>query len=313
MALYLSHTSDGANLVTAQNPIQTRHSSNGEADVIPLYLFNDGKRTNADDTTIQALRYTNIKIKIEGVSYKLADTLDMNVNDTTLIVDVPVGETLKWNVGTVLLINSSTGVYQGERLYVEKLLSTNSVQVRRNYTTNMPVGTTSTLKEHRFTNNLTVVAETASVSLRLPYVDDYTTEPAENDFQTGGLPLDLGLDPTRLTVNITDPNANIIYCSNGLRYKVDSLIKVDNEVMKVVGSTADSIQVVRGYGSMATTHEAINTTTGKQTYIYNVGLVDTLADGVTHKFYLKNDPPANLPTQKKQDIRIVIEADEEPL
>ena len=313
MALYLSHTADGKNLVTALNPIQTRHSSNGEADIIPLYLFNDGKRTNADDTTVQPLRYTNIRVKIEGVGYKLTKTMDPTYTDTTLTVEIPTGETLKWNVGTILYINTSTGTYNGERMYVEKILGTNSVQVTRDYRTNIPAGVTSTLKQHQYTANLVAVPETTSVALRLPYVDNYTTEPAEGDFQTGGLALTAGLDPTRLTADINDPAATTISSSNGLLYKTGSLIKIDDEIMKVESSTATAIQVTRGYGSLATTHRAI-TTGGIQTYIYLVGLVDVLSvDSMTHKFFLKNDPPENLPTQKKQDIRIVIEADEEPL
>ena len=44
MALYLCLNEDGTGIVSAQNPIQTKHTSNGEPMTVPVYIFNDGKR-----------------------------------------------------------------------------------------------------------------------------------------------------------------------------------------------------------------------------------------------------------------------------
>lgn len=43
MALYLCLNEDGTGIVSAQNPIQTKHTSNGEPMTVPVYIFNDGK------------------------------------------------------------------------------------------------------------------------------------------------------------------------------------------------------------------------------------------------------------------------------
>ena len=44
--------------------------------------------------------------------------------------------------------------------------------------------------------------------------------------------------------------------------------------------------------------------------LYSVGLVDKM---VTHKIFIKNDPPGGLPTQKKADVKLVVISDEEPV
>jgi hypothetical protein len=74
--------------------------------------------------------------------------------------------------------------------------------------------------------------------------------------------------------------------------------------MKVVAVSGNDVQVVRGYNSTRASHV-------QNSVIYMVGIVDKAP--ITHKFYIKNSPPAGLPTQKKKDIRIVLVADEEPL
>jgi hypothetical protein len=116
----------------------------------------------------------------------------------------------------------------------------------------------------------------------------------------------LGLDPTILTQALDSlDTSNIAKSNNGLKYYVNSLIKIDNEVMKVVAVSGNDIQVIRGYNGTTRSSHAQNST------IYCVGLVDKAPN--THKFFIKNDPPAGLPTQKKKDIKIVLVADEEPL
>jgi hypothetical protein len=61
MALYLALSADGSNTVSDLQPIQTRHSADGEEVVVPVFIYNDGKRKNvANDSNPPALIYTNI-------------------------------------------------------------------------------------------------------------------------------------------------------------------------------------------------------------------------------------------------------------
>ena len=90
-----------------------------------------------------------------------------------------------------------------------------------------------------------------------------------------------------------------------VRYKEGhSIIKIDNEEMKITNIQGNEITVVRGYNNTNRTVHVQNA------IIYCVGIADI---GVAHKFFVKNDPPAGLPTQKKADNKLVLVANEEPL
>ena len=289
MALYLALNPDGTGVVSEANPIQTKHSSEGEAITVPVYLFNDGKRKNVEnDTNPPALIYTNIQIKVEGVAYTLAQPLTGSISDVTVTCDSVSG----WNLGTII----KSGL---ERMRIEELLTANSCRVTRNYSAD---GKASSLSAH---STLAVfTAETTSVSLALPNPSDVTYDTA-GTFLSGGVSITTGLDPSFLSQAVNNLEAtNIIKSNNALKYANNSLIKIDNEIMKVVAVVGTDIQVLRGYGTAREAHS-------QNAIIYCVGIVDLTP--VTHKFFIKNDPPAGLPTQKKKDIKIVIVADEEPL
>ena len=67
MALYLCLNSDCTGVVDNTNILQTKHTNQGEAQTIRVYLFNDGFRTGIEnDTSGMELIYTNINILIEG-------------------------------------------------------------------------------------------------------------------------------------------------------------------------------------------------------------------------------------------------------
>ena len=74
--------------------------------------------------------------------------------------------------------------------------------------------------------------------------------------------------------------------------------------MKITNIQGNEITVVRGYNNTNRTVHVQNA------IIYCVGIADI---GVAHKFFVKNDPPAGLPTQKKADNKLVLVANEEPL
>lgn len=289
MALYLALSADGSNSVSDLQPIQTRHSADGEEVVVPVYIYNDGKRKNvANDTNPPALIYTNLSINIQGVAYTLAQAIQSSISDVTLQFDSVSG----WNIGTVL----KAGL---ERMRVEEVLNATSIRVQRNYTAD---GKSSTLSSHSVGEIFT--ADTSNVSIALPSPSD-TTYNTPGTFMQPGQAITTGVDPTVLTQVIDNlETSNIVKSNNGLKYAVGSLIKIDSEIMKVVAVSGNDIQVIRGYNSTRASHTQNST-------IYCVGIVDKAP--VTHKIFIKNDPPAGLPTQKKKDVQIVLLADEEPV
>lgn len=287
MALYLCLNSDGTGVVSEQNPIQTKHTNTGEPVTVPVYLFNDGKRNGVEnDTNPPALIYTNLQIKVAGVGYTLETEVSPSTSDVTLNFDSVAG----WNIGTIL----KSGM---ERMRVEEILTPTSIRVQRNYTAD---GKPSTITGHSV--GATFIAEATSVSLALP---DINNENVAGVFLNGGETLASGVDPTYLTVAINDrETTNVLKSSSASKYTIGALIKIDNEVMKITNIAGNDITVVRGYNGTSRSAHSQNSV------IYCVGIVDI---GVTHKFFIKNDPPAGLPTQKKSDVKIVIVADEEPV
>lgn len=287
MALYLCLNPDGTGVVSEQNPIQTKHTNIGEPVTVPVYLFNDGKRNGVEnDLNPPALIYTNLQIKVTGVGYTLETEVSPSTSDVTLNFDSVAG----WNIGTIL----KSGM---ERMRVEEILTPTSVRVQRNYTAD---GKPSTITGHSV--GASFIAESTSVSLALP---DINNENIAGVFLNGGETLTSGVDPTYLTVGINDrETTNTLKSSNAAKYTIGALIKIDNEVMKITNISGNDITVIRGYNG--TTRSAHS----QNAIIYCVGIVDI---GVTHKFFIKNDPPAGLPTQKKSDVKIVIVADEEPV
>lgn len=290
MALYLALNQDASGVVSEQNPIQTKHSSEGEPVVVPVYLFNDGKRKNvANDTNPPPLIYTNLRLQIEGVAYVLQQNLQSTISDVNVVCDSVNG----WNIGTII----RSGV---ERMRVEQVISASTVRVQRNYTAD---GGTSSISSHSVGSVLT--AETVSVALALPNPSntDYSNP---GTFQSGGVSITSGIDPTILTQALGSlETQNIVKSNNGTRYHVGSIIKIGNEEMKVLAISGNDVQVLRGYNGTTRTTHSLNAV------IHCVGIVDI--SPITHKFFIRNDPPAGLPTQKKRDIRISIVADEEPL
>jgi hypothetical protein len=291
LMLFLTLNSDGTGVVSDNNPIQTKHSSDGEEVITSAYITNNGKRANvANDTNPPPLIYTNIQIKLQGVAYTLAQAVDANISSTILVFDNIAG----WNIGTIIKLGSV------ERCRIEEIVSNTSIRVTRNYTAD---GKSSTIAGHSIGEIGT--AETTSVCLALPDPND-TTYNTVGTFLAGGTAIATGIDPTILTQAIDNlDTSNIIKSNSGLKYTVNSIIKIDNEQMKVIAVAGNDIQVIRGYNSTTRASHTANT------IIYCVGVVDITP--VTHKIFIKNDPPAGLPTQKKKDIKIVIVADEEPL
>ena len=286
MALYLCLNEDGTGIVSAQNPIQTKHTSNGEPMTVPVYIFNDGKRKGVDnDTNPPELIYTNIQVKVEGVGYTSEKEISPSSSDVTLVFSSVAG----WNIGTVI----KAGM---ERMRVEEVLSANSVRVTRNYTAD---GGSSTLTGH--TTGTMFIAEATSVSVALPDINNPSNP---GTFMNGGETLTTGLDPSYLTTSVNDSeNANIMKSLRASKYAVGSIIKIDQEEMKVLSVSGNDITVLRGYnGTRRQSHNA-------NSIIYLVGMKDI---NTTHKIFIKNDPPSGLPTQKKSDVKIVIIADEEP-
>lgn len=287
MALYLCLNEDGTGIVSAQNPIQTKHTNSGEPVTIPVYIFNDGKRTGVEnDSNPPELLYANTQIKVEGVSYLLEMEIGSSTSDVTLHFDGVSG----WNIGTILKAGR-------ERMMVEEILTPKSIRVKRNYTAD---GKSSTIEGHSIGDRF--IAESTNVSLALPSVGNYATP---GTFLSGGESLTGGLDPTTLISSINAlESSNVVRSSNASRYADGSIIKIDKEEMKVLSSSNNDMTVLRGYNGTARANHTQNAT------IYLVGIVDRK---VTHKFFIKNDPPAGLPTQKKSDVKLVIMSDEEPV
>lgn len=286
MALYLCLNEDGTGIVSAQNPIQTKHTSNGEPVTVPVYIYNDGKRKGVDnDSNPPALVYTNIQVKVEGVGYTLETAISPSASDVTLNFDSVAG----WNIGTIL----KAGM---ERLRVEEVLSSRSIRVQRNYTAD---GGSSTIQGHQIGANF--IAESTSVSLALPDINNANNP---GTFLNGGESLMSGLDPSYLTTSLTDnEGSNIVKTLKASSYAVGSIIKINSEEMKVLSVSGNDVTVLRGYnGTRRQSHS-------QNSVIYLVGMVDI---NKTHKVFIKNDPPSGLPTQKKSDVKIVIVADEEP-
>lgn len=285
MALYLALKDDCSSIVTDLNPISTKHTSNGDSRTIPVYIANDGKRKNVpNDSNPPELLYTNIQIKVEGVSYKLEQEISPSTSETVLHFASVEG----WNIGTV--IQSGT-----ERMRIEQILTATSIRVQRDYKTDG----TSSIAGHKIGANF--VAENKSVSLALPNPSNYDNP---GNFLNGGESLTTGLDPTTLSVALgNQDNATTVRSSDATKYKKGCLIKIDNEIMKVTDIAGNEMTVLRGY------NDTQRVPHNQHSIIYCVGIVDI---DVAHKFFIKNSPPAGLPTQKKADIRVVIMADEEP-
>ena len=286
MALYLCLNEDGTGIVSEQNPIQTKHTNSGEPVTIPIYLFNDGKRSGVEnDSNPPELVYTNTQIKVEGVSYLLEREVSPSTSDVILNFDGVAG----WIIGTII----KAGM---ERMRVEEVVTSNSIRVQRNYTAD---GKPSTITGHNIGTRF--IAESTSISLALPDINNYNNP---GTFLAGGESLAGGIDPTTLALAVNaQETSNIIRSSNASRYPVGSIIKIDKEEMKVLSASGNDMTVLRGYNGTARASHNQNAT------IYCVGIVDI---GVTHKFFMKNDPPSGLPTQKKSDVKLVIMSDEEP-
>ena len=92
MAIYLALKDDGSSIVTDLNPISTKHTSNGDSKTVPVYIANDGKRKNVpNDTQPPKLLYTNIQVRVEGVAYKLGQSISPSTSDTVLTFDSVAG------------------------------------------------------------------------------------------------------------------------------------------------------------------------------------------------------------------------------
>ena len=101
--LNLFHNEDGTGQVTEQNPLQTKHTNSGEAQTISAYIVNDGKRYGVDnDSNPPALIYSNISVRIEGVSYTLEESLTASTSDVTVKFTGVDG----WNIGTIVKLGT---------------------------------------------------------------------------------------------------------------------------------------------------------------------------------------------------------------
>jgi hypothetical protein len=176
--LRLSLNSDATGIISDANPLQTKHSSEGEAVVIPAYVSNDGKRSAVqNDSNPPPLIYTNLRIQVQGVAYVLQQALRSDISDITLTLDNTAG----WNIGTIIYAST-------ERMYIAEIISTTQVRVQRNYTQD---GRSSTLTSHSIGTILT--AETTSVSIALPDPNDVTQNTA-GTFTTATI--NSGIDPS---------------------------------------------------------------------------------------------------------------------
>ena len=210
---------------------------------------------------------------------------EIKTSDTVLTFDSVAG----WNIGTI--IQSGT-----ERMRIEEILTDTSVRVQRDYKSD---GGSSIATGHQIGANF--VAENKSVSLALPDPDNYNNP---GSFLNGGESLTVGLDPTKLTLALgNQDSATTVRSSDATKYSVGCLIRIDNEIMKVTEISGNNMTVIRGYNDTQRVSHNGNA------IIYCVGIVDI---NVAHKIFIKNSPPAGLPTQKKADVRISVMADEEP-
>lgn len=287
MALYLCLNSDCTGVVTDSNPLQTKHTNQGEAQNIRCYLFNDGMRTGVEnDTSGMELIYTNINILIEGYAHTLQNSLSPSTSANNLTLDNTDG----WGIGTIL----KSGL---ERMRVEEIISSTAVRVTRNYTAD---GGTSTLATHNVGAAMT--PETSTVSLAPVSVDDVNNY---GTFLNGGASLTTFLAPTYLQSAITSAEAaQSVVSSDGSQYAVNDVIQIDNEQMRIDAINGNNLTVTRGYnGTSRAGHQL-------RSIIYLVGMTSVQK---AYPFYIRNDPPSGLPTQKKYDIKIKISTDEEPV
>lgn len=287
MALYLCLNSDCTGIVTDTNPLQTKHTNQGEAQTIRCYLFNDGKRTGVDnDTSGMALIYTNINILIEGLSHTLQAALSPSTSATNLTLDSTDG----WGIGTIL----KAGL---ERMRVEEIISSTNVRVTRNYTAD---GGVSNIGTH--TVGATITPETTNVSLAPASVDDVTQA---GTFLGGGETLSVFLAPTYLSNALTSAeSATTVQSGDGTQYAENDIIQIDSEQMRIDAVSGNTLTVTRGFN---------NTTRANHQARAIINLVGMSQIGKAYPFFIKNDPPSGLPTQKKYDIKIKISTDEEPL
>lgn len=287
MALFLCKNADGSGIINDTNTLQTKHTNQGEPQTLKVYLSNDGKRTGVEnDTSGMALIYTNISILIEGYSHTLTSALAPSTSATTLNLDSTDG----WGIGTIL--KSST-----ERMRVEEIISDTSVRVTRNYTAD---GGVSNIGTHIV--GTSIIPDTATISLAPVSVDD-TTQPG--NFNNGGETMTIFLAPTYLTNVLTSAeSATTVQSGDGTQYAANDIIQIDNEQMCILAVSGNTLTVSRGYNNtQRSNHQA-------RSVIYLVGMSQV---GKTYPFFIKNDPPSGLPTQKKYDIKIKISTDEEPL
>lgn len=287
MALYLCLKDDCTSVVSDSNPLATKHTNQGEAQTIKCYLFNDGMRTGVSgDTSGMELIYTNINILIEGVSHTLQTALSPSTSATTMVLDTSSG----WGIGTIV----KAGL---ERMRVEEIISSTTVRVTRNYTAD---GGTSTIATH--TVGTTVTPETTNISLAPASVDNTSVA---GTFSNGGEPLTLFLAPTYLQNAITSAeSATTVTSGDGSMYSNNCIIQIDNEQMRVDSVNGNTLTVTRGYNNTTRAGHS------SKSVIYLVGLTESYK---AYPFYIKNDPPSGLPTQKKYDVKIKISTDEEPL
>lgn len=289
MALYLCLNENGSSAVTDDNPISTKHTNAGNEQTIEVYIANDGMRKGVqnDDPEKNKLIYTNIQIRVEGVSHTLEKELPSTQGSNTLVFDKIDG----WNIGTII------GA-RGERMRISSILTENSISVERNY--NQDGKGQSIITNHPIKTPF--VAEATSVALALPNPDN---KDSNGSFKNGGEAIEEGIDPSRLLKALKNVDTDkAVRSNNASLYAIGSVIKIDNEKMKITATNAQELTVVRGFeGTKIENHT-------ENSVIYCVGIVD-IKKG--HKFYIKNTPPPGLPTQKKSDIKIVLLSDEEPL
>lgn len=287
MALHLCFNEDCSGLVSDTNPITTKHTNAGEEQEVKIYMFNDGKRTGVEnDTSGMALIYTNINLLIEGYGHTLQAALSPSTSATTLTLDSTDG----WGIGTIL--KAST-----ERMRVEEIVSDTSVRVTRNYTAD---GGVSNIGTHIV--GTAIIPETTNISLAPVSIDNNSQAGA---YKPGGDSMSVFLAPTYLTTALTSAeSATTVLSSDGTNYAVNDIIQIDQEQMNVVSANGNTLTVTRGYNNTARANHQARTT---------INLVGMSQIHKAYPFFIKNDPPSGLPTQKKYDIKIKISTDEEPL
>lgn len=317
MALVLAKKSDLTSVVSNVNAIETSHNETGDAQVVPLWLFNDSKRKS--DSAIMDLLYKNIVVDSIGVRCKLASGVNAAQTVLTVKTDDAAGiyaaDIENYNKGTILRYNS-------EELYVESVnKAQNQVTVIRGYnstpTSDIPVDTI-------------LSGDDRQIKLQLPSVTDYSVVGSAWDAVVSGDPITVGLNPSKLTTstigtdgddviiitvaaiaNLPPSLSNIAGPTKGSPYIVGSLLKIDNEIFKVTAITnATTLQVLRATeGTVRGQHNANAT-------VYLVGLTNgasNVASPLAHPVFMQVKPPANLPTQKKKDVYLQVKADEYPL